>query len=287
MILIRNPELFANVVALLHQFPDLDKMLNGLINDPSTMTVITARQGIDTMIYIKNAICSADALASVLLEHKNVSTDEIPGILSSAITNFRDLKLEMMVKLIKELINDETTFSKSAHEMRYQECFAVRNGVDGLLDVARKTYLHTIDDIQDYTQYLTSTVGFPVRINFSASRGYHLLIPADINPLPPIFIQAVQNKRVISCVTPELRSLSDRAMETITQSISITNQLIKSRLEQMRNDIDVLFRMIDTVVSFPITSDLCGFKLNLRYITGVTGHDHFICRYSCIKFYSS
>lgn len=49
--------------------------------------------------------------------------------------------------IIGELISESTAFSKSSHEMKHQECFAIRSGRSGELDVARKTYLQSVEDI--------------------------------------------------------------------------------------------------------------------------------------------
>ena len=120
---------------------------------------------------------------------------------------------------------------------------------------------------------LTQEYGYPVKVNYSSSRGYHLNIPSEVDNLPPIFIQAVQNKRVISCSTVELNSLSDREMESITQSITLTNNIIQNWLETIRTDIDVLFRMTDSVVS--MAAVMCSILTDK--ILGVVGYDYIFC----------
>ncbi len=51
---------------MLQQFPDLDKMLSGLTTTPKQVTQKTARAGIDTLIYLKQALHTAPALADAL-----------------------------------------------------------------------------------------------------------------------------------------------------------------------------------------------------------------------------
>lgn len=74
-------------------------------------------------------------------------------------------------------------------------------------------------------------------------------IPAELNPLPRVFIQPVLSKRSIQCSTLELNSLSDRADEAVNQIIAITNNLIKMWLERIKEDIESLFRLTDSFVS--------------------------------------
>ncbi len=86
-------------------------------------------------------------------------------------------------------------------------------------------------------------------MNYSSARGYFFHLQGKVDILPSKYIQAVQNRQSISCSTAELNSLSDRAVESITQALSITNELVQSLLEVIRQDIDYLFGLIDSVVS--------------------------------------
>jgi len=175
-----NNRVFTEVVALLQQFPDLDKMLTGLRHAPKQVTQKTARTGIDTLIYLKQALRTAPALADALSElslprhrlptgprhgqaqaqahHRDRRPPAGPeGTLGTAIEmhplvgavvhNLRDPALQRMEGSILQVITESTAYSKSVHEMRHQECFALRAGIHGLLDVSRKTFLQTVEDL--------------------------------------------------------------------------------------------------------------------------------------------
>ena len=82
----------------------------------------------------------------------------------------------------------------------------------------------------------------------SSLRGYYLIVPNALDPLPPEFTQAVLNRRTISCSTEEFSSLSNRAALAITQALTLTHELIQSLLEDIRTRIDSLFTLTDSVV---------------------------------------
>jgi DNA mismatch repair protein MSH4 len=65
-----------------------------------------------------------------------------------------DPQLGGLLNLLLASITESTEYSRSAHEMRHQECFALRNGIHGLLDVARKTFLQTVEDIYRVMRFL-------------------------------------------------------------------------------------------------------------------------------------
>lgn len=73
------------------------------------------------------------------------------------------------------------------------------------------------------------------------------MIPSELLPLPTVFVQPVQSRSSIHCSTLEIISLSDRAMEAMDQCIILTNQLISAHLECITEDIDVLFRLTDSI----------------------------------------
>jgi len=89
-----------------------------------------------------------------------------------------------------------------------------------------------------------------VKVIFTGSRGYHLNVPSSLTPLPLGFTQAVLNKRSISCTTEEVASLSGRAADAIANALSITQELLKITLENIRDKIEALFTLVDSVVSY-------------------------------------
>ena len=56
---------------------------------------------------------------------------------------------------------------RSAAQKRIQECFAVRAGVDGMLDVARRSYLDTIEKIHEVIHTYKENLGIPIRLNYT------------------------------------------------------------------------------------------------------------------------
>lgn len=86
--LLKNNGIFNEVVEVVGRFPDLDKMLSGLCATPKTCTARTARIGIDTLIFVKHAIKTADALASALGYSQGSSgTQQMIPLLAAFLSN--------------------------------------------------------------------------------------------------------------------------------------------------------------------------------------------------------
>ena len=89
----------------------------------------------------------------------------------------------------------------------------------GLLDVARRTYSETIEDIQQLIKELGEIHCLPLRAHYTVGRGWHVVISAEKKAskskkagklddvvLPTEFVQVTNTKHAISCSTVELVS---------------------------------------------------------------------------------
>jgi DNA mismatch repair protein MSH4 len=118
---------------------------------PKNVTPKTARVGIDTLIFLKESLKLSPRVVDVITSMKKVASntddDVINPLLAAIAQNLRDPELSKIEALIMGMITESTSYQKSAHAMRHQECFALKNGIHGLLDVARKTFLQTVEDI--------------------------------------------------------------------------------------------------------------------------------------------
>lgn len=55
---------------------------------------------------------------------------------------------------INAMINEDTTYAKQPLELRNQRTYAVKSGVNGLLDVARTTYKEAMEDAYQHCNEL-------------------------------------------------------------------------------------------------------------------------------------
>ena len=69
------------------------------------------------------------------------------ALLMAVRENFKHSALVNMLEEIQGIIDSETKAHKQAFISRTQHCFAVRNGADGLLDIARATFCRLTEEI--------------------------------------------------------------------------------------------------------------------------------------------
>jgi DNA mismatch repair protein MSH4 len=110
-----------------------------LIITPSKPTLQTTEQAINQIIMLKHFVSSVNPIFEALT-----------GTGSSMLDNIRELCAPENVAPIQELINcvinEDTTYARQPLELRNQRIYAVKSGVNGLLDVARTTYKEASED---------------------------------------------------------------------------------------------------------------------------------------------
>lgn len=192
-------------------------------------------------------VAQAELSTSALLVNPCAVAPVANALLEVATDTLSDPCLQELQALIDRTITESTVFSKSSHEMKYQECFAVRPEISGMLDVARKAFLQSVEEIHALAEEYARELQVPVKVTYTVSRGYFLVIPADTDPLPGVFTQAVLNKKSILCSTVDVASLSSRATESMNQALVITNECIQSLMGQVRVHMEALFSLTDCV----------------------------------------
>ena len=59
------------------------------------------------------------------------------------------------------MVHEGARVQKGSASMRLQRCFAIKSGVNGLLDVARRIYCEIVDDIEDMVAAMAEDTGTP------------------------------------------------------------------------------------------------------------------------------
>ncbi|KAE8914306.1 DNA mismatch repair protein [Phytophthora fragariae] len=245
-IFLDNPAWFFDVMEELRDFVDLDRLLSQLVFVPKVITPRVSRIAIGSVIALKHTLECLPKLVSCL-ETTSVQLDRPCPLLDSIIQSLRDEQFTGIKADIERVVNDRVKVCRSAARKRIQECFAVRAGVDGMLDVARRTYLDTIEKIHEVVHTYKENLGIPIRLNYTSRRGYHLAVPVNCNDLSACFIERVATKSVICCSTKALVSLNVRLNEALTAVYKLSNDVIQQLLDKIRPRASTMHAMVESV----------------------------------------
>ncbi len=249
-----GPDTVDNLQGTLSCMTALDRMLSGVAVVDAKENIVSAKRQVNTLILLKTFLkllpALVDELERLLPATDDPAEDEPAKTLLRAIVAalsppaFADVSA-----LIADYISESTVHERSAKTRRLQECFAINAGICGLLDVARKTFLLSVEDIYALASQYAKEHGLPeLRVLYNANRGYYLSLPATIGDLPPIFIQSAVVKKQLQCTTQELASLSRAADESANQAILLTCAVLRDNLlGRIREYVEPLFKAVEAV----------------------------------------
>ncbi|XP_071961365.1 mutS protein homolog 4-like [Antedon mediterranea] len=262
--LTENEELFYNLQSVLARFLDTDHLLSQCVQIPKAETVKTAEQKITTVILLKHTLELVTPLMNTIEGSEN-------KLLQAYHKTLSDNRFALILEKIKTVIHDETSYQKGALNMRTQRCFAVKPELNGLLDVARRTYTEIVDDISELIKQLAEEHHLPLKTSYNATRGFYIQLSCAANSdvaldaLPSTFVKVVKSRNMASFTTSDLIKLNDRIRESLNEIYLMTNIVLSELINDIREQIGCLYQltecvsMLDMLTSFAHLCTLGGY----------------------------
>ena len=244
--------MFFAVRQALKPFLDVDKMLTQLILIPMQPSLKDTEQAVNNVIMLKHFISHIQPVFEALMGARSKLLREIRAICGSR-------HVGIIQDLINNTINEDTSYATKALDLRNQRTYAVKSGVNGLLDVARQTYKEAMTDALQHIADLKEEHGLPLQTKFDNSRQFHLCVhkgELESRDLPPVFINVYKRKDMVECQTLELLKRNKKTADAHTEVLLMSDQLVQTLIADVREHISTLFKvcegmaMLDMFASF-------------------------------------
>lgn len=245
-------EMFFAVRSALKPFLDVDRTLTQLILIPTQPSLKDTEQAVNNVILLKQFV----SLVRPVFE-------ALTGARSSMLLEIRSLcdaeNIEPVQQLVNEVINEDTMYASQPLDLRNQRTYAVRSGVNGLLDVARQTYKESMTDALQHITDLTEEHDLPLQTKFDNVRQFYLRLRAEElqqRKLPAVFINVFRKKDIIECQTLDLLKRNQKISDAHTEVILMSDKAIQELIANVREHMGSLFRicegiaMLDMIASF-------------------------------------
>lgn len=193
--LLRNEQLYFGLSQVLRKFPkETDRVLCHFCYKPKKVTnevlgldyARKCQMLISSIILLKTALDALPLLSKVL---KDAKSSLLGNIYQSVCENE---KYAFIRNRIREVIDEDVLHARVPFVARTQQCFAVKAGVDGLLDIARRSFCDTSEAIHNLANKYREDFKLPnLKLPFNNRQGFYFSIPRkDIKgKLPSNFIQ--------------------------------------------------------------------------------------------------
>ncbi|PSC68890.1 DNA mismatch repair MSH4 [Micractinium conductrix] len=151
--------------------PDMDRMCGALSLRPAKSEATMLRRiaaMIQSFILLRESLATlpplAEALAGARCEVLRAVRD------AAGHAAFAELAREL-----EAVLEDDVASSKNAFLNRTQQCFAVKKGCDGFLDVARQTFCRVTEQVHELAEQLRAQHSLPdLRVCYTGKRGFYL-----------------------------------------------------------------------------------------------------------------
>ncbi|KAK9927595.1 hypothetical protein M0R45_024772 [Rubus argutus] len=244
--LMSNEQLFFGLSQVLRKFPkESDRVLCHFCFKQKKITnkvmgVDNARKSqllVSSIILLKTALDALPLLSRVL---KDATSSLLANVYKSVCENE---KYAAIRKRIGEVIDEDVLHARVPFVARTQQCFAVKAGIDGLLDIARRSFCDTSEAIHNLANKYREDFKFPnLKLTFNNRQGFYFSIPQKSiqGKLPSQFIQVLKHGNNIHCSTLELASLNARNKSAAAECYIRTEVCLEELIDAIREDVSAL-----------------------------------------------
>ncbi|KAK6438801.1 MutS protein msh4, partial [Oleoguttula sp. CCFEE 5521] len=245
-------EMFFAVRQALKPFLDVDRILTQLILVPSQPSLRDTEQAVNNVIMLKQFTSLIRPVFEALLGSRSSMLLEVRNLCSSE-------NVDPVQNLVNEVINEDTTSASQPLNLRNQRTYAVRSGVNGLLDVARQTYKEAMTDALQHISDLSEEHDLPLQTKFDNTRQFYLRLHAEDlaqRTLPAIFINVYRKKDNVEFQTLDLLKHNQKISDAHTEVILMSDKAVQELILAVREHMGSLFKicegitMLDMIASF-------------------------------------
>ncbi|KAH7274865.1 muts domain V-domain-containing protein [Fusarium solani] len=170
---------------------------------------------------------------------------------------------------IRHTIEADVTYMKSALDLWNQRTFAVKGGINGMLDVARQTYKEQTEEVHKYLDRLNETHGFGASLKYDNGRKYWFRLRAadfEGRSLPDEFVNVVRKKDKIECQTLALIKLNVRLADAAHEVVLRSDNIIQTLITDLRQEVPHLFRLCESIALVDMVSSFGQLATTRDYV---------------------
>lgn len=206
---------------MLKSCPDIDRTLSAIVWTTKKKLIEKPEKRIHFILAVKQILQVIDELNNQL---KNIFANELIETIIDAL-DAEGFVSELLEK-ISTHVDEDIGYGKGALPI-HQRCYAVKVGVDSLLDVARKTFSEISEDILEYIESLRTSANLPISPKFEPKKGYlmQLSIQDGLNgELPAEMIVMKKTSKTVTVTTLDLLKMNQRLCESLQEIFMISDQ---------------------------------------------------------------
>lgn len=239
--LINKPEMLGAIQSVLLKFNNADQLLSLATLLPDSLKNFSERQ-LNYILLLNLILDQITPLKEVFDETEQQFFLELRETLNSD----RFVKLK---ETVARTINSDAYPSKGSNATMLR-CFAIKQGVNSLLDAVRKTYSEILDEMRGYVMELGKKYGMSLTLANNNKKGFHMVFTMTPqqkrtlkkSDLPEEFTQVCRLAGSFTMKTEELTTYSVRIEDITTNILHISNGFGRNRKTASVNEYKIFFK---------------------------------------------
>ncbi|KAK1987304.1 muts domain V [Colletotrichum cereale] len=241
--LLANHEMFLGIRQALKSVLDIESVLTQLVIIPNKPSVEASERAMNHILMVKTFLDAVPAICQALEPATSPLLTKIRDLCQPGLT-------ETVRNLIYEGIIEDVTYVKSALDLRNQRTFAVKSGVNGLLDVARQAYKENTNDVHSHVEELNNEYNIEADLRYDTGRKYWVRLRAvdfEERQIPPVLVNQTRKGRYIECLTVRLKKLNQRIADSVAEVVMLSDKVIQDLIDSIRAQLQPLYRVCDSI----------------------------------------
>lgn len=188
---IREGDLSNRIKDLLKEICNFDQIISSLVCTRKLLDLDGFEVKITRIFQVNSAFKSIKDISTLF-----TTTENIPPSLQNIKSCLEKEIVEKFVEEVGQVINEDIEVGSKGTLMQHVKCYAIKEGVDNLLDTSRKAFSEVSNDVQEYIEGLSRTTilitvcvestGLTLTCKWTKSKGF--LIRCNEDEIPNYFI---------------------------------------------------------------------------------------------------
>ena len=278
--LINDMPFYNSLRNILTRFPDLDSVLNLCVKKPE-LSISNAQidAKIDRMVALKQILQLLPTFHEILSKSESTICVKAVRMLHRHVHN-SSLLLEMMQLVLIDNTNIGGR-AAAASQQRLSRMMAVKQDVNGLLDLARTTFCEYVEQLEAEVERVSSAHDVAMKLA-NSSKGFCIQMnnqrhyKVSINKLPDEFLRIVKNKAGITFVTQEFVVIDSLAKDSLVEISKMSNAILNELLSEVREYIGFLYSLSETIATLDMLVAFANVSMNEEFVKPEFGDSHVI-----------
>uniref|UniRef100_A0A336N5U3 CSON007106 protein n=1 Tax=Culicoides sonorensis TaxID=179676 RepID=A0A336N5U3_CULSO len=247
----------------------MEKLRSELIKFKDIHKLMKLSQVMQTL----NATKASETMINLVLLLKNMLQD-LPDLIIalqpcySPFLKFLHLglcnqKFQQILTKVGEVLQPEAQ-SAARSRSAYSRLFAVRQGVNDLLDLLRRYFSNYVDEVRNHVSEMATLTNLPLRMHHTIQKGFHIqlfLTKENRNPVIPENLEVItRSPKCITLIDAKLYELNDKISKIVSEVDIMSNGIIFELYTKIRSEIHIVYLLIDIITELDFILALAQFS---------------------------